>query len=82
MQECDHDAEQERQSLHAARELVGSLVLHGKNLLAAEAIRGFEVKTTQGWIFPLGIRAICVKHKKTTHRKKLDGHCHLHRPPP
>lgn len=43
MQECDHDAEQERQSLHAARELVGSLVLHGKNLLAAEAIRGFEV---------------------------------------
>ncbi|KAM3940216.1 rho guanine nucleotide exchange factor 40 [Leptodactylus fuscus] len=43
MQECDHDTEQERQSLHAARELVGSLVLHGKNLLAAEAIRGFEV---------------------------------------
>ncbi|KAM4052596.1 rho guanine nucleotide exchange factor 40 isoform 2-T2 [Anomaloglossus baeobatrachus] len=43
MQECDHDAEQERQSLHAARDLVGSLVLHGKNLLAAEAIRGFEV---------------------------------------
>ncbi|XP_075685408.1 rho guanine nucleotide exchange factor 40 isoform X2 [Rhinoderma darwinii] len=43
MQECDHDAEQERQSLHAARELVGSLVLNGKNLLAAEAIRGFEV---------------------------------------
>ncbi|XP_066459840.1 rho guanine nucleotide exchange factor 40 [Eleutherodactylus coqui] len=43
MQECDHDAEQERQSLHSARELVGSLVLHGKNLVAAEAIRGFEV---------------------------------------
>ncbi|XP_072005348.1 rho guanine nucleotide exchange factor 40 [Engystomops pustulosus] len=43
MQECDQDAEQERQSLHAARELIGSLVLHGKNLLAAEAIRGFEV---------------------------------------
>ncbi|XP_069616451.1 rho guanine nucleotide exchange factor 40 isoform X2 [Ranitomeya imitator] len=43
MQECDQDAEQERQSLHAAQELVGSLVLHGKNLLAAEAIRGFEV---------------------------------------
>ncbi|XP_056384578.1 rho guanine nucleotide exchange factor 40 isoform X2 [Hyla sarda] len=43
IQECDHDAEQERQSLNAARELVGSLVLHGKNLLAAEAIRGFEV---------------------------------------
>ncbi|XP_069817626.1 rho guanine nucleotide exchange factor 40 [Dendropsophus ebraccatus] len=43
MQECDHDAEQERQSLNSARELVGSLVLHGKNLLAAEAIRGFDV---------------------------------------
>ncbi|XP_068096886.1 rho guanine nucleotide exchange factor 40 [Hyperolius riggenbachi] len=43
MQECDQDSEQERQSLHAARELVGSLVHHGKNLLAAEAIRGFEV---------------------------------------
>ncbi|XP_044131122.1 rho guanine nucleotide exchange factor 40-like isoform X1 [Bufo gargarizans] len=43
MLECDHDTEQERQSLHAARELVGSLVLHGKNLLAAEAIRGFEM---------------------------------------
>ncbi|CAJ0959765.1 unnamed protein product [Ranitomeya imitator] len=45
MQECDQDAEQERQSLHAAQELVGSLVLHGKNLLAAEAIRGFEPTT-------------------------------------
>ncbi|XP_063769507.1 rho guanine nucleotide exchange factor 40 isoform X2 [Pseudophryne corroboree] len=43
MQECDQDTEQERQSLQAARELVGSLVHHGKNLLAAEAIRGFEV---------------------------------------
>ncbi|XP_072271344.1 rho guanine nucleotide exchange factor 40 [Pyxicephalus adspersus] len=43
MLECDQDSEQERQSLHAARELVGSLVHHGKNLLAAEAIRGFEV---------------------------------------
>uniref|UniRef100_A0A8C5Q077 DH domain-containing protein n=1 Tax=Leptobrachium leishanense TaxID=445787 RepID=A0A8C5Q077_9ANUR len=47
MQECDQEAEQERQSLCTARELVGSLVLHGKNLLAAEAIRGFEVKLTQ-----------------------------------
>ncbi|XP_077317298.1 rho guanine nucleotide exchange factor 40 isoform X2 [Lithobates pipiens] len=43
MLECDQDNEQERQSLHAARELVGSLAHHGKNLLAAEAIRGFEV---------------------------------------
>ncbi|PIN90713.1 hypothetical protein AB205_0159130, partial [Aquarana catesbeiana] len=43
MLECDQDSEQERQSLHAARELVGSLAHHGKNLLAAEAIRGFEV---------------------------------------
>ncbi|KAM9329670.1 LOW QUALITY PROTEIN: rho guanine nucleotide exchange factor 40 [Gastrophryne carolinensis] len=43
MQECDQDNEQERQSLHAAREFVGTLVHHGKNLLAAEAIRGFEV---------------------------------------
>ncbi|XP_075068927.1 rho guanine nucleotide exchange factor 40 isoform X2 [Mixophyes fleayi] len=43
MQECDQDTEQERQSLQAARELVGSLVHHGKNMLAAEAIRGFEV---------------------------------------
>ncbi|KAM4808047.1 rho guanine nucleotide exchange factor 40 [Rhinophrynus dorsalis] len=43
MQECDHEQEQERQSLQTARELVGSLVHHGKNLLAAEAIRGFEV---------------------------------------
>ncbi|KAM5193776.1 rho guanine nucleotide exchange factor 40 [Mantella aurantiaca] len=43
MLECDQDSEQERQSLYAARELVGSLAHHGKNLLAAEAIRGFEV---------------------------------------
>ncbi|CAH2294852.1 rho guanine nucleotide exchange factor 40 isoform X1 [Pelobates cultripes] len=43
MQECDQEDEHEQQSLHTARELVGSLVHHGKNLLAAEAIRGFEV---------------------------------------
>ncbi|KAG8455597.1 hypothetical protein GDO86_001700 [Hymenochirus boettgeri] len=43
IQECDQENEQERQSLHSARELVGSLVHHGKNLLAVEAIRGFEV---------------------------------------
>ncbi|KAE8633967.1 hypothetical protein XENTR_v10002162 [Xenopus tropicalis] len=43
MQECDQENEQERQSLHTARELVSSLVPYGKNLLAVEAIRGFEV---------------------------------------
>ncbi|KAM4709703.1 rho guanine nucleotide exchange factor 40 isoform 2-T2 [Discoglossus pictus] len=43
MQECDLESEQERQSLHTACELISSLVPHGKNLLAAEAIRGFEV---------------------------------------
>ncbi|OCU01592.1 rho guanine nucleotide exchange factor 40 [Xenopus laevis] len=43
MQECGQENEQERQSLHTARELVVSLVPYGKNLLAVEAIRGFEV---------------------------------------
>ncbi|KAM8960663.1 rho guanine nucleotide exchange factor 40 [Pelodytes ibericus] len=43
IQECEQESEAERQSLQTARDLVGSLVHHGKNLLAAEAIRGFEV---------------------------------------
>ncbi|OCT98101.1 rho guanine nucleotide exchange factor 40 isoform X2 [Xenopus laevis] len=43
MHECGQENEQEHQSLHTARELVCSLVPYGKNLLAVEAIRGFEV---------------------------------------
>ncbi|XP_069095154.1 rho guanine nucleotide exchange factor 40 isoform X2 [Pleurodeles waltl] len=42
-QECSQELAQERQSLCTAQELLLSQVHHGKNLLAVDAIRGFEV---------------------------------------
>ncbi|XP_069489812.1 rho guanine nucleotide exchange factor 40 isoform X2 [Ambystoma mexicanum] len=43
VQECSQELVQERQSLCTAQELLLSQVHHGKNLLAVDAIRGFEV---------------------------------------
>ncbi|XP_053324516.1 rho guanine nucleotide exchange factor 40 [Spea bombifrons] len=66
IQECDQDSEQERQSLHTARDLVGSLVHHGKNLLAAEAIRGFEVDEKEhGRLLLKDVFIVCSGRKKS-----------------
>ncbi|XP_078500213.1 rho guanine nucleotide exchange factor 40 isoform X2 [Lissotriton helveticus] len=42
-QECSQELVQERQALCTAQELLLSQVHHGRNLLAVDAIRGFEV---------------------------------------
>ncbi|XP_053558201.1 rho guanine nucleotide exchange factor 40 [Bombina bombina] len=66
IQECDQESEQERQSLQAASELVISLVPHGKNLLAAEAIRGFEVDEKEhGRLLIKDTFTVCSGRKKS-----------------